>query len=309
MRFENKGQCNHCGKNHPTEKCRKVAGACFHCGKIGHLKRDCPKAGGVGSGSGSGYQATVQKRPHGQLTGGYNLRPSTSDQVFALRNDQAMEENERVITGTFLLCGIPAFVLIDTDASNSLISARFVKQHNLSYINLEVVLYVSTPTGHSVLAKPLVVGCPLEFKENVLMANLKVLTMEDFDCTLGIDMLTTYRASVDCYQWLVQFHPVGGDKWFFYSEGARPPMPLILALRVCHALESGGESYLIYAIDLSTGSVGTEDLPVVNEFLDVFPDEIPGFTPVQAPPYWRSFCPGSSRIFWFFPEDFADREQ
>ncbi|XP_073121509.1 uncharacterized protein [Henckelia pumila] len=181
--------------------------------------------------------------------GGSNLKPRTYGQVFALRNDQAMEENERVIAG----------------ASQSLISARFFKHHKLQYINLDVVISVSTTTGQSMLAKRLVVGCSLEFEGNVLMENLMVLAMEDFDCILGIGIFT-YRALLDCYQKL----------------GARPKIPLVSALRPCQSLESREKVYLIYAIDMSARSVGIKGLPVVNEFPDLFSDEIHGFPPVKV---------------------------
>ncbi|XP_073024277.1 uncharacterized protein [Primulina eburnea] len=133
-----KGPCQHCGKDHPTEHCRKVAGACYKCGEMGHMKRDCPQTGG---GSGSGSQASVHQRPQqGQSTQGSNLRPRTQGQVFALNQDQASEENERVIAGVFLLCGLPAYVLIDTGASHSFISVRFAKLHALPFTSLDVVL-------------------------------------------------------------------------------------------------------------------------------------------------------------------------
>ncbi|XP_073133405.1 uncharacterized protein [Henckelia pumila] len=106
---------------------------------------------------------------------------------------------------------IPAFVLIDTGASHSFISTRFFKRHKLPYIDLDIVISIFTPTGQSMLAKRLVLGCILEFEGNVLIENLMVLAMEDFYCILGIDMLTTYRASVYCYQKLVRFHPFGDD--------------------------------------------------------------------------------------------------
>jgi hypothetical protein len=35
------GPCGKCGKNHYTKDCRRESGACFRCGKMGHLIKDC----------------------------------------------------------------------------------------------------------------------------------------------------------------------------------------------------------------------------------------------------------------------------
>uniref|UniRef100_A0A2N9FR12 CCHC-type domain-containing protein n=1 Tax=Fagus sylvatica TaxID=28930 RepID=A0A2N9FR12_FAGSY len=36
------GPYGKCGKNHDTKDCRRVSGACFRCGKMGYLIKDCP---------------------------------------------------------------------------------------------------------------------------------------------------------------------------------------------------------------------------------------------------------------------------
>lgn len=175
-----RGPCAHCGKNHVTNQCPQASGACFKCGKTDHIMRDCPQKRGV-SGSGSqGSQATVQQRTHGQSVGSSNLQPRAQGQVFALNQDQTAKENERVIACTFLLCGIPAFVVIDTGASHSFVSARFVKRNKLPYVSLDVRLSVSTPVSHSVVAKGLLLGCPLDFEGSELIANLVILEIDDF---------------------------------------------------------------------------------------------------------------------------------
>ncbi|XP_073275437.1 uncharacterized protein [Primulina huaijiensis] len=228
--------------------------------------------------------------------GGSNLRPRAQGHVFALNQDQDADETGRVIAGTFRLCDILAFVLVDTGASHSFIYARFVKRHKLPYVSLDIILSISTTMGHSVLPKHLVMGCPLDFESNELTANLMILEMEDFDCILGIHLLTTYQANVDCYQKLVQFLTTESSSWFFYGEGARPLMPMVSALKACHALESGGEGYLNYEIDSSTGSVGIDDLPVVCEFPDVFSDEIPGFPPIREVEFDIELVPETAPI-------------
>ncbi|XP_073031302.1 uncharacterized protein [Primulina eburnea] len=157
-----KMQCGDYGCNHQTENCRRETGACFNCGSFRHTKRDCPNLENHSGGRGS---------CRGRISQGSQQRPRVQEQVFALNQEQAEEQNERVIA-----------------------ASMFVKKHKLPYVSLDVLMSVSTPKGQEVLAKRLVVDCLLEFEEKYLSANLMILAMEDFDCIMGISLLTKYRA-------------------------------------------------------------------------------------------------------------------
>ncbi|XP_073153067.1 uncharacterized protein [Henckelia pumila] len=119
------------------------------------------------------------------------------------------------------------------------------------------LLVVSTPIGSEVLAKRLVVGCSLDFEGYQLSANLMILAMEDFDYIIGIDLMTTYRAIVDCYQRFVQFRPEDGEAWYFYD---------------------------------------IQELPVVRDFPDVFPEEIQGLPLVREIEFGIELMPGTTPI-------------
>ncbi|XP_073137079.1 uncharacterized protein [Henckelia pumila] len=130
--------------------------------------------------------------------------------------------------------------------------------------------------GSEVLAKRLLVGCSLDFEGYQLSFNLIILVIEDFDYIIGIGLLTTYRAIVDCYQRFVQFCPEDGEAWHFY--------------------ESGEKSYLIYAIDASLEGPDIQEIPVVREFSDVFPNEISGLPPVREIEFGIELVPGTALI-------------
>ncbi|XP_073138444.1 uncharacterized protein [Henckelia pumila] len=259
-----KGRCEHCGRKHPFDECHHVSGACLYA-EIWAIRRRIvlTVVDRVVVLRPSFNSALIQQCPQASSLGPSNLRPHVQGQVFALNQDHAHEDIERMISGTFLLFCISAYVLIDTDESHSFISARFIKNFRLPYISLNLLLVVSTPMGQEVLAKRRVVGCTLEFEGHQLCANLMVLVMDDFECIIRIDLLTSYRAIVDCYQRFVQFRPEDGDVWYFYGEEARPLMLIVCALRAFRALKSGGEGYFIYAIDTSSEGPDIQDIPVV----------------------------------------------
>uniref|UniRef100_A0A2N9F8N8 Reverse transcriptase n=1 Tax=Fagus sylvatica TaxID=28930 RepID=A0A2N9F8N8_FAGSY len=73
------GPCGKCGKNHDTKDCCRVNGACFRCGKMGHLVKDCP------------MQAQQQQE-----------KPKVHRRVFAITQQDA-QASQLVIQGKLLL--------------------------------------------------------------------------------------------------------------------------------------------------------------------------------------------------------------
>ncbi|XP_073046095.1 uncharacterized protein [Primulina eburnea] len=132
----------------------------------------------------------------------------------------------------------------------------------LNSMPLSSILSISTPLGKVMRSVEMISGCEFCYEVNVIELDCIVLEISDFDCVVGIDMLTRYKATVDCFQKVVMFRPDMTDHWTFY------------------------------------------DIPIVSEFSDVFPDEIPLFPPVREiefnielmPGYYRRFIEGFSQI-------------
>ncbi|KZV07073.1 hypothetical protein F511_45447 [Dorcoceras hygrometricum] len=94
------------------------------------------------------------------------------------------------------------------------------------------VVSVSTSAGVWLMSHGVVVYCVIRFHENVLVTNLITLEIRYFDCILGMDVLSAYRATVDCFHGVVRFRPPFGEKWDFYSADSRSKIPLVSAMEM-----------------------------------------------------------------------------
>ena len=111
---------------------------------------------------------------------------------------QAESVDQPVIQGTFLLSRLWARVLFDSCSSHSFITASVVIELGLEVETLEEPLYVSFPLGTKVRLGMICRGCELEISGTLLIVDLRIMVMSEFDVILGMDWLTAYRVVIDC---------------------------------------------------------------------------------------------------------------
>ncbi|XP_073138128.1 uncharacterized protein [Henckelia pumila] len=268
--------CDNCGGKHFSNQCVGVQGLCNVCGRPGHFARS--------------------SKPHQQSRGQGGQQNQPPVRVFALTEDEAQAAPGTVITGNCTLCDFTARVLFDTGASHSFISRAFVASNDLCTTSMNGNLSVATPMGRMIITDNAVFNAVLLYADNVLYLNLIVLPMHDFDCIVGMDVLTSNKATVDCYRGIVRFRPSFAPKWNFYGRGSRAKIPLVSSIEMTRLLDSGNEGFLVYVVDLSQGERSISDIPVVCEFSDVFPEEIPGFPPEREVEFSIELMPGTEPL-------------
>ncbi|KZV54852.1 hypothetical protein F511_39212 [Dorcoceras hygrometricum] len=87
------------------------------------------------------------------------------------------------------------------------IADAFVIERGLCTTVLHDVVLVANPAGASLYSQEVVLNGILSFGEKLLVANLIRLVLWDFDCIVGMEVLSSYRASVDCFHGIVRFRP------------------------------------------------------------------------------------------------------
>ena len=114
-----------------------------------------------------------------------------------------------------------------------------------------------------------------------MKADLIPLDIRDFDVILGMDWLANYRATVDCFRKEVTFRRPSEPDIILCGERRILPSCVISAVSARKLLRKGYPAYLAYVIDTQAVNVKLEDIPVVNEFSYVFPEDLTGYHQIE----------------------------
>ena len=88
-----------------------------------------------------------------------------------------------------------------------------------------------------------------------------------------------HHATVDCYRKEVQLSQPGEPEVIFYGERKLLSTSLISIIQANKMLRKACQGYLVYAIESANSEMQLAKVPVVNEFFDVFPEDLPRLSP------------------------------
>jgi hypothetical protein len=269
--------CRQCNRVH-WGACRAGSGTCFKCGQFGHFSKECT-AKGVAP-----LQGNVQK-------------PLVPARMYAF-GSEGLAEGSEVVTGTIPITGFEASVLFDSGATHSFISSTFVRLSRLAVRPLDVGLAVATPVGKTVVCKSAVCGCPLSICGKILPANLVVFAMFGYDVILGMDWLAKHHANIDCARKRVTLRPWGDTEVTFVGSRANTLLPVISAVQARKFIASGDSAFLAFVVEATEKKEekNLQDIPVVQEFPDVFSTEFSGLPPEREVEFGIECIPGTGPI-------------
>jgi hypothetical protein len=166
-------------------------------------------------------------------------------------NAQEAQEAQGVVLDEFLVSSVLATILFDSGASHSFISSSFVEKHSIPMVLLKAPLLTRTPGGDIKCQ----LGCPrvriilsgVEFLEDLV-----VLKSKGIDVILGMDWLSQHHGLISCAGKVVHLTNPDGIQVTCHTRGHRPD---------------------IMVFNMEAKSI--EDVPVVREYPDVFPEELP----------------------------------
>ncbi|XP_010667300.2 uncharacterized protein LOC104884359 [Beta vulgaris subsp. vulgaris] len=217
-------------------------------------------------------------------------------QVHVMNQTEANTKGN-VVTDNFSSHSMSFYVLFDSSASHSFVSGPLVKKLGLENSKTSDI-DISIPSGVIITCNNLYPDVPIMCGSTTLVADLIVFPLHDFDVSLGMDWLSKHKAKIDyCEKQKVYVVVPSGVRKFYRGYSLK----IVSALTLKSYLRKGCPMCLCHVHDTSKEEPRVEDVLISNEFVDVFPGDIPGIPlrrdvefivvlmpeagPISKPPY------------------------
>ncbi|GJS83809.1 putative reverse transcriptase domain-containing protein [Tanacetum coccineum] len=195
--------------------------------------------------------------------GNGNGNGTTQGRAYALGGRDASSDSN-VITGTFLLNNRYATILFDTGADRSFVSTTFSAFINITPTTLENYYDVELADWKIIGVNTIIGGCTLNFMNHSFNIDLMHVPLGSFDVIIGMDWLTKYHGVIICDE------KIGCDVFLAH-------------LTMKEAKDKSDRKRL-------------EDVPIVRDFLEVFPEDLPGVPPARQVEFQIDLVPGAAPV-------------
>ncbi|GJY54889.1 putative reverse transcriptase domain-containing protein [Tanacetum coccineum] len=255
---------------------------CFECGAQGHFRRNCPKLRNNNRGNQAGNDRAPAK-------------------VYVVGNAGANPDN--VVAGTFLLNNRYAYILFDTGADRSFVSTAFSSQIDITPSTLDHYYDVELADGRIIGLNTILKGCTLNFLNHQFNINLMPVELGSFDAIIGMDWLAKYQAVIVCSEKIVRI-PWRNKTLIIHGDGSNhgnvTRLNIISCTKAQKYMEKGFPIFLAHItakeVEDKSEKKRLEDVPIVQDFPEVFPEDLPGLPPTRQVEFQIDLVPGAAPV-------------
>ncbi|KAI3825392.1 hypothetical protein L1987_06875 [Smallanthus sonchifolius] len=191
-------------------------------------------------------------------------QPKVRTRAYALTEEEA-RGNADVVSGTFLVNDENAAILFDSGASKSFISNAFSRKLGCTITTIVKAFSVQTTVG-------------------------------GFDIVLGMDWLAANEAQIICKRKRIHLKAPSGSPITVYGDWNCMMPNIISMIKAESYMRRGCEAYLAYVIDDRKKINELKNVPVVCNFPEVFPEDLPGLPPDREIEFQIDLLPGDEPV-------------
>ncbi|GJX25672.1 putative nucleotidyltransferase, ribonuclease H [Tanacetum coccineum] len=180
-------------------------------------------------------------------------------------------------------------------ADRSFISLSLASMLNILSITVDTFYNIEMADGNLVSTNTVIKGCTLTLLNQPFEIDLMPIKLGSFDVVIGMDWLSKYRAKILCDEKVVHI-PIDGETLIIRGDRSKTRLNLISCIKTEKYISRGCQVFMIQVMEKKADEKRLEDISVVKEFSDVFPEDLPGIPPVRQVEFQIDLIPGAAPI-------------
>nr|GEV56542.1 hypothetical protein [Tanacetum cinerariifolium] len=238
---------------------------CFECGRQRHYRNECPKLKNQNRVNKAGKK-TKEARWKAYVLGGGEANPDSN-----------------VVTDTFLLNNHYVSMIFDPGADRSFVSTTFSTLLDITLDTLDVSYAVELAKGRISETNTVLRGCTLGFLGHLFNIDLMPVELGSFDIIIDMDWLVNHHAIIVCDEKIVWI-PYGDEVLIVQGDRSdkqkKSKLSIISCAKTHKYIKRGYPIFLAQITKKKTKDKSKEkrleDVPIVRDFSEVFPEDLPG---------------------------------
>ncbi|GKA40020.1 putative reverse transcriptase domain-containing protein [Tanacetum coccineum] len=182
------------------------------------------------------------------------------------------EPGPNVVTGMFLLNNRYASVLFDSGSDRSFVNTRFSSMLDIELVKISASYEVELADGRVVSMNTVLKGCTLNLVNHLFEIDLMLIELGTFNVIISIDWLVKHDVIIVC-----------GEK-------------VISCIKARKYIERGCHLFLAHVTEKKSKEKQLEDVPVIRDFPEVFPNDLPGLPPPRQVEFQNDLVLGATPI-------------
>ncbi|GJW84949.1 putative reverse transcriptase domain-containing protein [Tanacetum coccineum] len=243
------------------------------CGKRGHHVRDC-RGKGVATGANAEPIRVCFKCGDPNHLANSELCP------------EKKKQDERNADG---------HMLFDSGSDKSFINASLTHLIDNEPERISASYEVELADGRIASTNTVLKGCTLNLVNHLFKIDLMPIELGTFDVIIGMDWLADNDAVIICGKKEVHI-PIKNRTLVVKGDSNSSRLKVISCIKARKYIERGCHLFLAHVTEKEKSEKRLEDVPVIRDFPEVFPDDLPGLPPPRQVEFKIDLVPGAAPV-------------
>ncbi|GKE10371.1 putative reverse transcriptase domain-containing protein [Tanacetum coccineum] len=174
-------------------------------------------------------------------------------------------------------------------------NTRFSLLLDIKPIKIEDSYEAELADGRIVSTNIVLKGCTLNLVNHIFKIDLMLIELGIFDFIISMDWLVKHDAVIVCGEKVVHI-PYGNKTLIVEGDKGVSRLKVISCIKARKYVEQGCHLFLAHVTENKSKEKRMEDVPVIRNFLEVFPEELLGLPPTRQVEFRFDLVPGAAPV-------------